>query len=201
MARHKEKRPKKRFLIAVIVIILIIGAGASGSNKENTQSESLPRKTDTKIQDSTNETDVDIPDKIKGSTKDITALLNSYNTIAEYPIASDMVRDGARDYDNWVSVNEVSVHIINTTKAMFVDYSWDGPDDSPIVPVMRDFCKALDSSVTDEVFSTALEALRSGEYKNYNKYTFSNIQAMYMETSLWNGNTSFLIKTEFVEPK
>lgn len=212
MAR-KGKGSIKRILIATVIIAVIAGIGNSRSDDEDKVAGSSASKTstviqgnagetdresdpsdssapeeDTEVKSGVGETDNDVSDEVEGSTSGITDLLNAYNAIAEYPIAQDMIRSGARTYDNWVSVNGVSVHITNTEKAMFVDYNLEGPDDSAIVPIMRDFCKALSPSLTDDDFAVALEELRSGKHQYYDYYTFSGIEVSY--------NTQDLINTE-----
>lgn len=218
---RKGKGTAKRFLIAAVLIAAIIGTGCSCSNSEEEAADSSAPKAGTEIQinigeadgedkppeSSTPETDteaqndvneVDASDKIEGSTAGITDLLNDYNAIAEYPVTSDMIDSGARSYDNWVSINGISVHITNTEKAMFVDYDWEGPDDSAIVPVMRDFCKAIAPSLADEDFDVAIEELRSGKYQYYDRYTFGGIEAMYNAKDLaGTEDIRYTVKTEY----
>lgn len=130
-----------------------------------------------------------------GATDGIIQLLVNYSDIAEYPIAT--ITSGDRDYDNWVQVNGISIHIIDTEKSMTINYDWEGQDDSAIVPVMRDFCKALVPSLTNEDFSIALDQLRSEEYQYFDTYTFSGIEGTYITTPLETGETRYTIETGY----
>lgn len=127
----------------------------------------------------------------------IDKLLKEYNEIAEYQITPDMVENGAYSFSANISCNGVWIMIYaSDTNGIFVDYQNEADDDSAIMPLFRDFCKAINADLTNEDISAAWKDLQSGEYKNYNYYNCGGIKCTYsVSIPLSNGQYSFIVKT------
>lgn len=146
-----------------------------------------------KSDDQSNETTVTVK---YHNNEHINRLLAAYNAIAEYPITPEMVQDGAYDFKANVSCNGVWIAIYATSNnGMFVDYDDEAANDGAIQPIFRDFCKALNSDITDDDANSAWEILQTEEYQNYSPYDFEGIECTYSESPLSNGEHRYIVKT------
>ena len=105
-----------------------------------------------------------------------------------------MVETGAYNFTANVSCNGVWI-MISANNGMSVDFSDEAANDEDIQPIFRDFCKALNSNITNDDVNSTWGILRTGKYQNYSSYDFDGIKCTYSETPLVNGEYRYSVKT------
>ena len=218
IAKSKKMKPILKIVLIAILWIFVLVVGVSNSN------EATPSN-DSSISDGTHEEQVDDTapttngneqltppeaEEIGGQDKESTVgtkyhsneqinkLLIAYNAIAEYPIAPEMVQNGAYAHKANISYSGVWISIYATSdNGMFVDFDGEAPNDGVIQSLFRDFCKALNSKISDDDIKSAWTALQTGEYKNYRYYDCEGIECTYSQSTLSNGEYRYLVKTNY----
>lgn len=199
----KSKKLKKPIKVVLVILLwaFVIGIG----NSEDSETPDTNVNQEQQVDENKNESDKknDTEENKKEEEvvkyhkdKGVNQILVDYNKIAEIKITPDMVQDGAYNNNANISVNEVWVQIYNSSNGLFVDYSDEANSDEHIYPLFRDFSKALNPSLTDEIISNAWKELQTGKYDYYsNKYDLSGIEIAYMTSKLNNGQLKYTIKT------
>lgn len=181
-----------------VVTSTIDNSGSLSHGSDQDLSESVSSEETSDAPSATPSPDISSESKnLYHSNDQIEHLLTSYNAVAEYQISADMVSEGAYPSSANISCNNVNIRVnVNDAGDIFVDYQIEAADDTAVKPLFRDFCKALDSNVTNEDVETAWKALQTKEYQNYNSYKFNEIECTYsVSMQLSNGDYRFTVKS------
>lgn len=134
--------------------------------------------------------------------KTINNVLNAYNAVAEYKVSSEDISAGSSNSNAKASINGVYILLYSST-GIAVDYQLEATDDSAIFPVFRDFCKAINPSLTDDELELAWNDMRLfekptsvSEIKAYNELEIGGIECTFNNPQdLTNGVKRFSLKT------
>ena len=208
IAKNKKIKPVVKIALIVILWIFVLVVGASNyDEKPNNDNNILDSTYEEKVDNGvpTSDSEQLVTPKLEEivvvkyhNNEYINKLLTDYNAIAEYPITPEMVQKGAYNSTANVSCNGVWIRISATSNnGIFVDYDDEAANDETIQPIFRDFCKALNSEITDDDVDSVWEILQTEKYQNYNAYNFEGVECTYAESLLVNGEHRYILKTNY----
>lgn len=206
IAKNKKLKPIIKIVLIVTLWGLVLAVSVSNmdkttlNNDSNISDSSYKEQIDDETPTVNYDKQISAPESNAAvnyhNSKDINRLLTSYNSIAEYPITPEMVRNGAYDFNANISCNGVWIAIYASgNNGIFVDYSDEAANDSAIYPIFRDFCKTLNPEITSEDVDATWTILQTKKYQNYDAYDFEGIECTYSESPLSNGDHRYIIKT------